>query len=262
MRIAAKFPNENRGLFEEHLICYRTFWVYRCVQGERCAGRRVGQGANYFPLPKGSALNINPLVPCRVKNPSFQQRYSQRMAASIISARAIERRSYWIREIVRISGAFGTDTSRVEAELAAEISKDGTQAILDHLRLCGSIPEGYRHDSSEEKLYSKYTDALLAESYRYIGLTAAVYAERADAADVEAVAESYSLIADAKVFRMSRTQKIRRTSKSKLCMVGNAANLTRWLFVPSINCPHVRVKYINKPLLGTYASSPMRTYRC
>ena len=35
---------------------------------------------------------------------------------------------------------------------------DGTQALLDHLRLCTAIPESYELDSSEEKLYSTYTD--------------------------------------------------------------------------------------------------------
>lgn len=86
-------------------------------------------------------------------------------------------------------------------------------ALIDHLRLCGSIPEQYGHDTSEEKLYSKYTDALLAAAYRYIGLTSVVLDERADAADVEAVGAGYSLVADAKVFRLSRTAKNQKDFK-------------------------------------------------
>ena len=97
--------------------------------------------------------------------------------------------------------------------LATKSQKRGTVALLDHLHLCGSIPEQYGHDTSEEKLYSKYTDALLAAAFRHIGLTSLVLTERADAADVEAVAKSYSLVGDAKVFRLSRTAKNQKDFK-------------------------------------------------
>jgi type II restriction enzyme len=97
--------------------------------------------------------------------------------------------------------------------LTAEIEQDGLGALLGHLHLCGAIPEHYGHDTSEEKLYSKYTDALLAAAFRYIGLTSLVLSERADAADVEAVGPDYALVADAKVFRLSRTAKNQKDFK-------------------------------------------------
>jgi type II restriction enzyme len=130
-----------------------------------------------------------------------------------ISATAVSRRAGWIEEIVKISGHFGQDSLRIEDELKAEISQDKSVALLDHLHLCGAIPEHYKHDSSEEKLYSKYTDALLAATFRYLGLTSIVLAERADAADVEAVGADYSLVGDAKVFRLSRTAKNQKDFK-------------------------------------------------
>lgn len=101
----------------------------------------------------------------------------------------------------------------MDRELAAEFKQEGVSALLDHLRLCGAIPEHYGHDSSEEKLYSKYTDALLAHAYQFIGLTSLVLTERADSADVEAVAANYSLVADAKAFRLSRTAKNQKDFK-------------------------------------------------
>ena len=131
----------------------------------------------------------------------------------VLSAAAIARRAYWIDEIVKVSGRFGEDTSRIEAELKAEIERDGVTALTDHLRLCGSIPEHFGHDTSEEKLYSKYTDVLLAAVFSYIGLTSLVILERADAADVEAVGKNYSLVADAKAFRLSRTAKNQKDFK-------------------------------------------------
>ncbi|MCZ8724966.1 HindIII family type II restriction endonuclease, partial [Escherichia albertii] len=102
-----------------------------------------------------------------------------------INKDAVIRRRYWIDEIVKLSGHFVNDSSRVENEIIDEVKKSGNQALLDHLRLCTAIPESYGHDSSEEKLYSKYTDALISECFKYLGLNSIVLTERADAADVE-----------------------------------------------------------------------------
>jgi HindIII restriction endonuclease len=140
------------------------------------------------------------------------------MTYSHFTQEAIDRRRQWVSEIVQISGTFGQDTDRVEAELKAEVEAGGITALLDHLRLCGAIPESYGHDTTEEKLYSKYTDILIAVALREIGLNAVVLAERADAADVEAATPSeapteYALVADAKAFRLSRTAKNQKDFK-------------------------------------------------
>lgn len=131
----------------------------------------------------------------------------------IISDKAIKRRQYWIEEIRKLSGNFGADTDKLEKELEAEIKKNGVAALIDHLRLCGNIPESYGHDTSEEKLYSKYTDCLLSLAFNSLGLTSLVIKERADAADVEVVAKDYSFVADAKAFRLSRTAKNQKDFK-------------------------------------------------
>ncbi len=131
----------------------------------------------------------------------------------VISKAAVTRRTYWIEEIRKLSGDFGDDSDRLEKELANEIQKQGATSLINHLRLCGDIPESYGRDSSEEKLYSKYTDALLGEAFKAVGLKSLVLKERADAADVEAFAESYSFVADAKAFRLSRTAKNQKDFK-------------------------------------------------
>jgi len=133
--------------------------------------------------------------------------------SSVISKQAKERRKYWISEIEKVSGSFGEDSDKVESELAEEVKTQGVECLIDHLRLCGDIPESYGHDSSEEKLYSKYTDALLSESFKALGLKSLVLKERADAADVEAFASDYSFVADAKAFRLSRTAKNQKDFK-------------------------------------------------
>ncbi len=130
-----------------------------------------------------------------------------------IKKSAIKRREYWVKEIRKLSGNFGDDSSRLEQELTNEIQKHGASVLIDHLRLCGDIPESYHHDSSEEKLYSKYTDCVLAEAFRSLGMQSLVLKERADAADVEVVTDGYSFVADAKAFRLSRTAKNQKDFK-------------------------------------------------
>lgn len=131
----------------------------------------------------------------------------------LITPAAVKKREYWIEEIRKLSGNFGDDSSRLETELATEVKSEGFGVLIDHLRLCGDIPESYGHDSSEEKLYSKYTDSLLSETYKAMGLKSLVLKERADAADVEAFAKNFSFVADAKAFRLSRTAKNQKDFK-------------------------------------------------
>lgn len=126
---------------------------------------------------------------------------------------ATERRAYWVAELAKLSGSFGDDSSKVIEELRAEIAVDGYAALLDHLHLCGAIPEQYGHDSSAEKLYAKYTDALISETLSAIGLRSMVINARGDSADVQARTDTYSLVADAKAFRLSRTAKNQKDFK-------------------------------------------------
>lgn len=131
----------------------------------------------------------------------------------IISAEAITRRNIWVDKIDNISGNFASNSEIIEKELGKELNQNGISSLLDHLRLCGNIPESYHHDSSEEKQYSKYTDALLAFAYKSIGLRSLVITERADVADVEGFGKDFSFVADAKAFRLSRTAKNQKDFK-------------------------------------------------
>ena len=135
------------------------------------------------------------------------------MEIEIITKKQIESRKYWIDEISRLSDDFGVDAEKVEEEINQEIKKDGINSLLGHLRLCGAIPERYGHDTSEEKLYSKYTDVLIHEAYLYMGFNSLVLKQRTDVADVECTSNDYSFVADAKSFRLSRTAKNQKDFK-------------------------------------------------
>ena len=117
------------------------------------------------------------------------------------------------------------------------MERDGSAALLDHLRLCGNIPEQYGHDSSEEKLYSKYTDVVLAAALRSIGLKAIVMSERGDAADVEAVAPDWALVADAKAFRLSRSAKNQKDFKVEAMHGWKRGRQHALLICPSYQLP-------------------------
>lgn len=132
---------------------------------------------------------------------------------NIISNDSIDRRNKWVDKIDNISGDFASNSEIIEKELGKELSQNGISSLLDHLRLCGNIPESYHHDSSEEKQYSKYTDALLSFAYKSIGLKSLVITERADVADVEGFGKDFSFVADAKAFRLSRTAKNQKDFK-------------------------------------------------
>lgn len=133
--------------------------------------------------------------------------------AILITKEAVDRRFYWINEVIKLTDDFDADSNRIDACLNREINDNGLPAFLDHLHLCPAIPESYGHNTSEEKLYSKYTDALISAVYSYMGLKSVVLTERSDTADVEVVGDNYSFVADAKVFRMSRTAKNQKDFK-------------------------------------------------
>lgn len=98
-------------------------------------------------------------------------------------------------------------------ELEACINTDGD--FINTLRQIGVIPEAITHDSTEEKLFAKASDIVLSRTFRELGLKSTVLNERADSADViaESKIHGYTLVADAKAFRLSRTAKNQKDFK-------------------------------------------------
>ena len=116
-------------------------------------------------------------------------------------------------------GEFKQATIEIQ-EFINQIPDNEFKAIVKQI---GIIPENIPHDSTEEKLYSKTSDIVLARCFRMLGLASKALDERADSADILAESISvynYSLVADAKCFRLSRTAKNQKDFK--------ISNLSNW----------------------------------
>jgi hypothetical protein len=85
--------------------------------------------------------------------------------------------------------------------------------LSNSLLECGAIPECFGHDSSEEKLWAKYCYILLARIWTGLAIPAEVLRARGDSADVFGKTSSYTVIGDAKAFRLSRTAKNQKDFK-------------------------------------------------
>ena len=87
--------------------------------------------------------------------------------------------------------------------------------FMNILRQIETIPECISHDSTEEKLFSKASDCVLSRAFRELGLKSVVLQERGDSAEVLAESKifGYTLVADAKAFRLSRTAKNQKDFK-------------------------------------------------
>jgi hypothetical protein len=105
--------------------------------------------------------------------------------------------------------SFRDKVGKVQAEVDQYTKTD----LRDHLDYAGVIPECSSHDSTEEKLFAKYCDVLLARAWRELGLEAESIEERADSADVFAKGEDYEMVGDAKAFRLSGTAKNQKDFK-------------------------------------------------
>lgn len=99
----------------------------------------------------------------------------------------------------------------LERELANVSKRELSEFIIE----CGVLPEMFQHDSSEEKLWAKYSDIVLAKCLTYLGIDSRVLRTRGNSADVYGEAGDYTIVGDAKTFRLSRTAKNQKDFKVK-----------------------------------------------
>jgi hypothetical protein len=143
--------------------------------------------------------------------------------------------------------------------------QDATQKISEYVngmaddefigivREIGIIPECIEYSSTEEKLYSKSSDIVLARCFKMLGLNSKALGERGNSADVLAESISgynYSLVADAKCFRLSRTAKNQKDFKiSNLSDWRGSENEYAVLVAPYFQYPKKESQIYSKALM-------------
>lgn len=134
-----------------------------------------------------------------------------------------------IFKIVKDKNAF----DQIENTLAG-ITKE---KLAENIIGCGILPEMFHHDSSEEKLWAKYSDIILAKALTYLEIPSDVLRARGNSADVFGKAQGYSLVGDAKTFRLSRTAKNQKDFKIKSLDDWRKANNYALLVAPLTQYP-------------------------
>jgi len=106
---------------------------------------------------------------------------------------------------------FTAATSRLLSYVQGISRDDFKEVLLD----IGAIPQSIKPSSTMEKIYSKVTDIVLSRCFTEVGLTSTVLDSRGNSADVTASSQyhGYSLVADSKAMRLSRTAKNQKDFK-------------------------------------------------
>ncbi len=106
---------------------------------------------------------------------------------------------------------FDEGTMKLEDSIF-NMSREDIMSIVPYL---GIIPEFIEPDSAEEKAYTKSTEIMLSKCFQELGLKSEPIKTRSKCADVIAKSKyhNYSLVADAKAFRLSRTAKNQKDFK-------------------------------------------------
>lgn len=137
-------------------------------------------------------------------------------------------------------------------EIVFALNKADTLELISQI---GAIPEDIGHDSTEEKLYTKVSDILLAKSMLEMNLDAKVLTQRADCADV--VAQShyhrYSLVGDAKAFRLSRTARNTKDYKVNSMAIWRGDSEYSVLVCPYFQYPKCNSQIYKEALVGNVA---------
>lgn len=115
------------------------------------------------------------------------------------------------KNITEKSNYFQTVSKDFENEIYILSKKD----LLPLINLMGIIPEQFGYDSQEEKIFSKLTEIVLAKCFIELGLEAQTISTRSNEADIVATSKfhNYTLVSDAKAFRLTRTAKNQKDFK-------------------------------------------------
>ena len=137
-------------------------------------------------------------------------------------------------------------------QILFSIDTNDTIAIITEI---GIIPEDIAHDSTEEKLYTKVSDILFAKALKEMDFEVQVLRERSNCADIVAQSKyhGYSLVGDAKAFRLSRTAKNAKDFKVDSMVLWRGDNEYSVLTCPYYQYPRSNSQIYKSALDGNVA---------
>ena len=102
---------------------------------------------------------------------------------------------------------------------------------------CGILPEMFSQNGSEEKIWAKFSDIILAHALSFLGIETIVLGARGNSADVFGKTEDYTIVGDAKTFRLSRTAKNQKDFKISALDTWRKKNNYALLVAPLMQYP-------------------------
>lgn len=155
-----------------------------------------------------------------------------------------------LRAVIKsqISSSFTAASENIERN----IFQLDRSSVVNLITEIGTIPEDIAHDSTEEKLYTKTSDILFAKALELMDFDVMVLRERADSADIVAKSKyhSYSLVGDAKAFRLSRTAKNAKDFKVDAMVHWKGSNDFSVLACPYFQYPKTKSQIFKEALIG------------
>jgi hypothetical protein len=95
----------------------------------------------------------------------------------------------------------------------------------------------FSQNGSEEKIWAKFSDIILARALSFLGITTVVLGARGNSADVFGTAKDYTIVGDAKTFRLSRTAKNQKDFKISALDTWRKKNNYALLVAPLMQYP-------------------------
>lgn len=117
------------------------------------------------------------------------------------------------------------------------LSNISQQKLGENIIECGILPEMFSQNGSEEKIWAKFSDIILARALSFLGITTVVLGARGNSADVFGTAKDYTIVGDAKTFRLSRTAKNQKDFKISALDTWRKKNNYALLVAPLMQYP-------------------------
>lgn len=98
------------------------------------------------------------------------------------------------------------ETTKLVAKFQEDIKKLDDDDFIEMMISC-FIPDTYRDNGKKEKLYTKLSEVVIGEWWKRLGGEFIIPTKKSGTEDVELINENISVVCDAKIFRLGRSQK-------------------------------------------------------